>query len=90
MIPLYRDPYFKFEFQEPRRVSRFHLYGVAEGASVAVYRFDSATQTREAQLAEAVVGAGGWVQLAEELQVDENSGFVVVVNERKDNAGDRT
>ena len=78
MTPLHRDPHFCFRFAEDRLVPRFHLDGVEPGRRVAVYRLDPQTGGRLDQLAEAVVGDGGWVNLLEPLVVRAGEGFVAV------------
>ncbi len=78
MLPLYRDPHFTFRFAEDRLIDRFHLDGVEPGTSVSVFRIDPATGDRSDLIAEAVAGAGGWVDLAEPLVVRPGGGFVAV------------
>lgn len=78
MLPLYRDPHFTFRFAEDRFVGRFHLDGVEPGTPVSVFALDPATGERRGLLAEAVTGAGGWVDLSEPLVVRAGGGFVAV------------
>lgn len=78
MLPLYEEPYFTFRFADDRVVGRFHLGGVGPGRRVRVVRLDPATGERRELLAEAVVGDGGWVELAEPIAVHAGDGFVAV------------
>jgi hypothetical protein len=78
MIPLYRDPHFTFRFADDRIIPRFHLEGVETGRMIAIFKLDAATDDRLELLAKAVVGEGGWVNLAEPLIVRVGEGFVAV------------
>ncbi|HEY1189938.1 MAG TPA: hypothetical protein VGE74_19975 [Gemmata sp.] len=78
MIPLYRDARFTFRFAEDRIVPRFHLAETLPGTPVTVFALDSAGDEPGARLAQAVCGAGGWVELAAPLIVRASGGFVVV------------
>lgn len=59
-------------------VGRFHLGGVEPGRRVAVYRLAPDGPRWSDRLAEAVVGAAGWVDLPEPLVVRTGGGFVAV------------
>lgn len=78
MVPLYREPQFRFRFVEDRVVPRFHLDGVAAGRRVSVFRSDPITEGRLERIAVATVGDGGWVELAEPIVVRAGEGFVAV------------
>ena len=80
MIPLHQDPWFTFRFAEDRIISRFHLEGVEDGASVKVLRIDHGTGERLGLLATATVGDGGWVDLAEPIVVRTGAAFIAVVD----------
>ena len=43
-----------------------------------MFKIDSVTDERQGLLATAMVGEGGWVDLAEPIMVKEGEGFVVV------------
>jgi hypothetical protein len=87
MLPLYRDPHFTFWFAEDRLVDRFHLDCVESGTPVSVFDLDTATGERLGLIAEAVVGDGGWVDLAEPLVVRAGGGFVAVPAQRPQGGG---
>jgi hypothetical protein len=78
MLPLYRDPHFTFRFADDRIIPRFHLEGVQAGRRVFVFRLDPATGERLGLIAEATVGDGGWVGLAEPIVVRAGGAFVAV------------
>ena len=78
MIPLYRDTDFTFHFADNRTVPRFHLDGIAEGGWVSVFRIDPFTGAQHELLATAVVGAGGWVDLAEPIVMHAGEAFLAV------------
>ncbi len=78
MIPLYRDPWFTFRFDEARRVDAFFVEGVEPGTRVAIHVLDPATQSPGALLAVAVVGEAGKVALAEPIVVQAGEGFLVM------------
>jgi hypothetical protein len=78
MRPLHEDPHFTFRFADDRIILRFHLEGVLAGQRVSVYRIDPGTGERLGLLATAMVGEGGWVDLAEPIIVKAGEAFVVV------------
>lgn len=78
MLPLYREPHFTFRFADDRIIPRFHLEGVEAGRRVSVFCLDGDQEERQALLATATVGEGGWVDLAEPIIVRAGDGFVVV------------
>ena len=78
MTPLFQDPWFTFRFAEDRLIPRFHLEGVAAGQQISVFKADPATNERLALLATAIVGAEGWVDLAEPIIVKAGEMFVAV------------
>ena len=78
MIPLYRDIGFTFHFADNRTIPRFHLDGIAEGYSVTVFRIDPQTGAQHDVLATAVVGDGGWVDLAEPIVMHAGEAFLAV------------
>jgi len=77
VIPLHEDPFFTFRFGDDRIIPRFHLEGVATGRQVQVYSADPATLQPIKLLATAVVGEGGWVDLAQAIVVRAGELFVV-------------
>jgi hypothetical protein len=78
VIPLYADPEFTFRFAEDRLVARFHLTGVEQGESVAVYRMDADTGDRLDHLTTGTAGEGGWVDLPEPIVMRAGQSFVAV------------
>ena len=86
MLPLYRDPHFTFRFGDDRIISRVHLDGVACGVHVHFYAIDPATGVRLEQIATALVGEDGWVELAESIVVRAGSAFVVVPDPHSETA----
>ncbi len=74
---LYRDTHFTFRFAEDRIVPRFHLEGIEVGRRITVFELVETGATSRV-LAKAVVGSGGWVELAEPLVVRAGGGFVAV------------
>lgn len=74
---LYRDTHYTFRFADDRLIPRFHLDGVAAGCSVTVFALAEAGAPARV-LAKAVVGEGGWVELAEPLVVRAGGGLVAV------------
>jgi hypothetical protein len=79
MLPLYEDAWFTFHFADDRIIGRFHLNGVAAGRRVKVYEIDPGTSQRLGQLATAIVGEGGWVDLQEPIMVRAGEGFIAVL-----------
>ena len=79
MKPLYQDPWYTFRFEDDRIIPRFHLEGVDAGRQVSVFKIDPKNGERLGLLATAVVGGGGWVDLAEPIIVRAGEGFVAVV-----------
>lgn len=77
-MTLYQDPWFTFRFAEARRITRFHLEGIAVGRSVAVFRIDSETLERREYLAEATVGEEGWVEVVEPIVVAAGDAFIAI------------
>ncbi len=85
MVPLLHDPHFTFRFSEDRIIPRFHLEGVGAGRRVSVFKIDPGTGERLGLLATAMVGEGGWVDLAEPIVVRAGDAFIAVpepTNER--------
>lgn len=78
MIPLFHDPHFTFRFADDRVIPRFHLDGVSAGRQVAIYRIDPRTGERSSLLAKALVGDGGWLDLAEPIVIRAGDAFVAV------------
>ena len=78
MIPLYRDPWFTFRFDSDRIIPRFHLEDVKPGTQISVFKIDPSTQERLGLLSVAVVGEGGWVDLAEPIIVRAGDAFIAV------------
>lgn len=83
MIPLYEQPWFTFRFADDRLIPRFHLEGPAAGCPVAVHAADPATLRPLRLLARAIVGAGGWVDLAEPIVVRAGEVFIVIADEKQ-------
>jgi hypothetical protein len=77
-MTLHEDPHYTFRFADDRVIPRFHLNGVAAGTGVNVYRIDPASEARRELLTTASVGEGGWVDLAEPLQVRAGDAFVAI------------
>jgi hypothetical protein len=73
---IHKDAWFTFRFADDRIIPRFHLDGLAAGTRVTIYRIDTVTEERREQLATAVVGADGWVELAEPLRVRAGDAFI--------------
>ncbi len=69
MLPLSEVPWFTFRFAEARIIPRFHLEGVAAGRRVEVYKIGPGSSERLSLRATAIVGEGGWVELAEPIIV---------------------
>jgi hypothetical protein len=78
MKPLYEDPWYTFRFADDRIIPCFHLEGVEVGRQVFVFRIDPDTGERLVLLAIAVVGDGGWVDLAEPIIVRAGEAFIAV------------
>ena len=78
MTPLYEDPHFTFRFADDRIIPRFHLEGVEVGRRVSVFKIDPGTGEKLGQLATAIVGDGGWVDLAEPIIVRAGEAFIAV------------
>jgi hypothetical protein len=76
--PLYQDPWFTFRFSEDRVIPRFHLGGVEAGRPVLVVKINPDTGERLCLLATAIVGEGGWVDLAEPIIVRTGEAFIAV------------
>jgi hypothetical protein len=78
MIPLYSEPHFTFRFSEDRIIPRFHLENIEAGRSVSVFKIDPTTGKRLGLLVTAIVGEGGWVDLAEPIIVRGGEAFIAV------------
>ncbi|MGL6073816.1 MAG: hypothetical protein ACRC8S_06605 [Fimbriiglobus sp.] len=78
MIPLHHEPHFTFRFDNPRVIPRFHLEGVAAGRRVSIFWMNPDSGERLDMIAEAVVGEGGWVDLASPIVVRAGEAFMVV------------
>jgi hypothetical protein len=78
MRPLYEAPWFTFRFADDRVVPRFHLEGVAAGRRVSGVRVAPGPGAREARLATATVGGGGWVDLPQPIVVRAGEAFIAV------------
>jgi hypothetical protein len=78
MLPLYKDPYFTFRFDDDRLIPRFHLEDVVAGRRVSVFKIDPGTGKRLSLLATSTVGVGGWVDLQEPIIVRAGEVFVAV------------
>jgi hypothetical protein len=78
MLPLYQDSWFTFRFAEDRIIPRFHLEGIEKGRRVTIIKIDPKTGQRQGLLATAMVGGGGWVDLAEPLIVRAGEAFIAV------------
>jgi hypothetical protein len=76
MLPLYEDPCFTFRFADDRIIPRFHLEGVEAGRRVAVFKIDPSNGERLRRLANATVGEGGWVDLANPISVRAGEAFI--------------
>jgi hypothetical protein len=76
--PLYHDAHYTFRFADDRLVPRIHLEGVEAGRQVSIFRIDAATGERLGLLANATVGEGGWVDLAEPIVVRAGDAFIAV------------
>jgi hypothetical protein len=79
MIPLYHESHFTFRFGDDRVIPRFHLEGVDVGRPVAVFKIDADTDERLSQLATAIVGDGGWVDLMAPIIVKAGDAFIAVL-----------
>ena len=69
---------YTFRFEDDRIIPRFHLEGVGAGRRVSVFKIDPATGKRLALLATAIVGDGGWVDLAEPIMLRAGEAFIAV------------
>jgi hypothetical protein len=78
MIPLYRQPWFEFRFAENRSISRFHLEGIDSGRRVAVIKINPDNRELLHELATAIVGEGGWVDLKEPIIMRAGEAFIAV------------
>ncbi len=78
MLPLYHDPHFTFRFADDRIIPRFHLEGIPVGRRVSVFQIDPGPGERLGLLATAIVGEGGWVDLAEPIIVRAGAAFIAV------------
>lgn len=78
MMPLYEDPWYTFRFEDDRIIRRFHLKGARAGRHVSVFRLDPQTGERLGLLATAIVGGGGWVDLASPIIVRSGEAFIAV------------
>lgn len=78
MLPLHHDPHFTFRFADDRIIPRFHLEGIRAGVKVSVFKIDAGTGERLGLLVNAMVGDGGWVDLAEPIIVRAGEAFIAV------------
>ena len=78
MLPLYRDPWFTFCFDDDRIIPRFHLESVLPGSAVSVSKIDPESGERLGLLATATVGEGGWVDLPQPITMRAGEGFIAV------------
>jgi hypothetical protein len=78
MIPLYRQPWFEFRFAENRIIPRFHLEGIDSGRRVAVIKINPDNRELLDELATAIVGEGGWVDLKEPIVMRTGEAFIAV------------
>jgi hypothetical protein len=78
MIRLHHEPHFTFRFDNPRVIPRFHLEGLEAGSRVSVYGMNPYSGERLGQITEAVVGEGGWVDLATPIILQAGEAFIVV------------
>ncbi|MBX9681428.1 MAG: hypothetical protein K2X38_21955 [Gemmataceae bacterium] len=76
MLPLYRDPHYLFRFADSRIIARIRLEGATAGQRVKLVRVDASTLKQSDVIAEANIGADGWVELAEPLIVHAGEAFV--------------
>lgn len=80
MIPLHHEPWYTFRFGDDRIIPRFHLEGLREGVAIRVIRIDPTTLARKEELARAIVGADGWVDLPAPLRVRAGEAFIAVID----------
>jgi hypothetical protein len=78
MSSLYEDPWFTFHFADNRKISRFHLDGVATGRDISVFKIDPESGARRSRLARGRVGEGGWVELSEPIVMQAGEAFIAV------------
>ena len=78
MLTLYEDPYYTFRFADDRIIPRFHLEGVPAGTLVSVIRIDPETGRRQELLANATMGADGWVDLPQPILVRAGEAFIAI------------
>lgn len=78
MLPLHREPWFRFSFAEARRIDRFRLEGVPAGRRVLLQAIDPAGNVTGECLARARTGADGWVDLPTPLPMLPGEGFRAV------------
>jgi hypothetical protein len=78
LLPLHHDPHFTFRFADDRIIPRFHLEGIRAGVKVSVFKIDAGTGERLGLLVNAMVGDGGWVDLAEPIIVRAGEAFIAV------------
>jgi hypothetical protein len=78
LLPLYHDDWFTFRFAPARIIARFHLEGFEAGQPVSVFKIDPSTGERLGLVATAIVGQGGWVDLADPIIVRAGEAFVAV------------
>jgi hypothetical protein len=82
VLPLHEDPCFTFRFADGRLIPRFHLEGIVPGSRVSVFKVDPGTGERLGLLAQATVGAGGWVDLTVPIVVRAGDVFIAVPEPR--------
>jgi hypothetical protein len=76
MIPIFREPWYRFCFAENRLIPRFHLEGVPTGVRVRVYRL--VQEEPGPLLLEGIVGEAGWVECLPPLRMHSGEGFLVI------------
>jgi len=73
-----RGPWLHLSLCRRSNYSPFPLEGVEAGRLVEVYKIDPRTGERLGLLASAIVGEGGWVDLAEPIVVRAGDAFIAV------------
>jgi hypothetical protein len=77
-MPLYQNPHFTFRFDDDRIIPRLHLEGMVVGRRVSIFKIDFGSGEQMGLLATAIVGDGGWVDLAEPIIVRAGEAFIAV------------
>ncbi len=78
MLPLYRQPWFTFHFDQDRIIPRFHVEGVPAGRQISVFKIDPRTGERLKPLTTATVDEEGWVELTDPIVVRSGEAFIAV------------